>query len=435
MTHRKADLRQAVRHDRVDLVRRLIHEEGRPLIEADCSLMALAVMARPDAVPDALRYLVSLGLDVNEPDEWGQPPLGRACECGYIPTMQFLLESGADARYRNGVGATYPMLAAWEKQTAGETTEDRLGFPTPVMSHRYPEIIRTLFAGGSDLNARNRFGDDVVDYALMGGNRELAADLLRMQGCPDHLEDRFCRMRTVDFRWGRVVVARFLDGQHFADCLLRPSEFTESNKFCGTIINVDEYNAWFEAKKAGVSYVEGIGGINLSSNALHAFRRHYASAMSKAEADFQSRLPSGDFFLVALNGAAVRTGTLESAFEHELSHALFHFDAEYRRLAQRAWSVLSDGERAEWSEFFEYCDYAQAVHVDEFAAYVVDDVPPDIDFAETEETEAIRKYFRERTADASRILRAQPYSNHKRPFMRNKDFRHSARASGIIREC
>ena len=69
-------------------------------------------------------------------------------------------------------------------------------------------------------------------------------------------------------------------------------------------------------------------------------------------------------FVFCLN----RASTSQPLLEHELSHVLFHYDAEHRRAVYELWEAIEDISRVTCETYLKDCGYKEEEFVDEFFA-------------------------------------------------------------------
>lgn len=109
-----------------------------------------------------VRLLLDHGADPNIRGPMGMSALGKAAGTNGLKVIQLLLERRADPKLRDDAGTTPLMIAA--RQT----------FPNA-------EIVRTLIAAGSEVNAVDRQGKSVLETAVLARNTE-AVQLLERAG-------------------------------------------------------------------------------------------------------------------------------------------------------------------------------------------------------------------------------------------------------------
>lgn len=105
---------------------------------------------------EEVRKLIDLGAHSNARNRWGTA-LMMACELGYPPMVQFLLEKGADPNGKD----------RWQS-TPLETAAKR----------GYPEIVKLLLEYGADPKAEDLNGDTALDIAKRQGFKKIVT-LLR----------------------------------------------------------------------------------------------------------------------------------------------------------------------------------------------------------------------------------------------------------------
>jgi len=142
---------------------------------------------------DAVRFLISRGVDVNALDKYHNTPLYYAAESGNKEIAEILIANGADINRRK-VGVIGPeedqtaiFAAVFENQIdmvllllskgADINTKDAHG-ETPLFQAASVEMVKLLLSKGADVNMKNASGKTPLDYAEEGE----IADLLRQHG-------------------------------------------------------------------------------------------------------------------------------------------------------------------------------------------------------------------------------------------------------------
>jgi hypothetical protein len=211
--------------------------------------MAQAQPWRPSSeLPDAATYGVHLELrDMAQLRAWldaGLNPdfladrigtgLMFAAWFGDIPTMELLVERGADVNKANALGETALMHAAWRGKL--ETVRWLVARGARVNSDpmRWSALHYAVFAGhwevanqlllsGADINARSTNGSSVLMMAVYEGHEPLVRRLLARGADPGIKNDRGDGALEWAFKFQRLGIARLVaDPSEFALAANRP---------------------------------------------------------------------------------------------------------------------------------------------------------------------------------------------------------------------
>ncbi|MBT4503360.1 MAG: sigma-70 family RNA polymerase sigma factor [Gemmatimonadetes bacterium] len=189
------DIFAAVALERADKVEELLAHHTRLIEETDpqwsftslewaaflCADRPTAeVLIRHGAVLDACSA-AALGFDaelqhmleedperVHSTNPWDYTPLHWAAERGYLPTAQLLLDSGADMAATCGIGAT-PLHRAIQDFTRGRNGDNL-------------EMVELLIERGTNVNAKDYYGNTPLRWAKRSGDDEIVSLLKRHGG-------------------------------------------------------------------------------------------------------------------------------------------------------------------------------------------------------------------------------------------------------------
>lgn len=169
-----------------------------------------------------------------------------------------------------------------------------------------------------------------------------------------------------------VCVALFDMPFMFVNCLLRASEFTENIDYVGKHFTLSEFLEVYDRTNM-VSFGSSVFGINLSRASFDKFYEFYGEKITMFEESFRDSLPDFDY-LIALNTRIFRRKEFLLTLRHELSHALYNFDFNYREVVREAFDLVWPA-HTQLQEHFTELKYTPEVIVDEFAAHVIDAFP------------------------------------------------------------
>lgn len=182
---------------------------------------------------------------------------------------------------------------------------------------------------------------------------------------------RIARTGSFDlFDIGRGIYhAVFPDHHTMGMTLVRLQEHYESPEFRGKIFTLEEFKDWYMKEKCrdSFTYCEDWAGFNIPSSVIRPFLDGRFSGISALEDILIQELYMlpHPFYLIATSDPADGRN-----LRHEMSHALWHLDPDYRNKARRHLACLPEAVRADVDWRLERAGYHQAVHDDELAAYM-----------------------------------------------------------------
>jgi len=176
----------------------------------------------------------------------------------------------------------------------------------------------------------------------------------------------------------RVFLLRFDREYDLAMSFLRYQEFYESlnPRFLGKKFTIAEYMAWYSAdrnpKVPVFSYVKDWGGFNLPLKIIDQVNdlgiddpNHYDALMKGVNGLIKDN-GNDDPYLIGTCGEG-----MGGAFDHEMSHALFYTNEEYRDSCFIEFNRLPQDVQAEYKYALYHMGYPEKVYVDELQAYIV----------------------------------------------------------------
>ena len=149
--------------------------------------------------------------------------------------------------------------------------------------------------------------------------------------------------------------------------MLRFQEHYESPKFRNKIFTLAEFKRWYP-RSLGLkrfTYYSDWGGFNIPSSVLKPFYAGQFKALSPAEKRILNTFKDqrGKFYVIA----TAAQGSL-ATLHHEVAHAIFYLDADYRTQATRAVGRLNRKEYRAFTAYLAKIGYTKQVFVDEAQA-------------------------------------------------------------------
>jgi hypothetical protein len=136
------------------------------------------------------------------------------------------------------------------------------------------------------------------------------------------------KLRKSEIRPG-IFLLEFPTQYELASTFVRVQEHWESRRFRSKVFTLEQYMDWYAAEFGNFTYFQDWAGFNIPSEALEPFRKGRFDPLSQKEKKllrlFAGR--TGDFYVIALT----RNDPDRTSLKHELAHALFHTQPEYRR--------------------------------------------------------------------------------------------------------
>lgn len=160
-----------------------------------------------------------------------------------------------------------------------------------------------------------------------------------------------------------VWLVSFDTQEDLALSFLRFQEHYESPRFRGSTFSLEEFKKWYATEHGSFSYVDDWSGFNVPSFVFDSFKRGDFDPLSDREKKLIAAFSdeSQPFYVIGTNEGS-------DALEHEICHALYYIDPQYRKAAEK---VVNDHINQLTPIFTKMADmgYHESVHVDEVHAY------------------------------------------------------------------
>jgi hypothetical protein len=159
-----------------------------------------------------------------------------------------------------------------------------------------------------------------------------------------------------------IYLVRFRTQYELAASFLRVQEHYESPRFSGRVFTLEQYMDWYAARYGAFTYYQDWAGFNVPSTALRPFYQGKFDPLLAKEKRLLRLLKSlrGRFYVIGIYENEDLT--------HELAHALFFTDADYRHAVRAA---MRRYDTSALKRQIAKAGYARHVLPDEVHAYLV----------------------------------------------------------------
>jgi hypothetical protein len=161
-----------------------------------------------------------------------------------------------------------------------------------------------------------------------------------------------------------IYLLRFDTQYELTATFLRVQEHYESPRFHGRVFSLEQYMDWYAAEHGNFTYYQDWSGFNVPSTALRPFHEGKFDPLSEKEKRLLGLFKAvrEPFYVIGVYGRAAHSLT------HELAHALFFTDADYRHAVREA---MGDYDTRALEAEIRDAGYADHVIPDETQAYLV----------------------------------------------------------------
>jgi len=163
------------------------------------------------------------------------------------------------------------------------------------------------------------------------------------------------------------LVRIYQNGHKLHDIFVRFQEHYESPEFKNKIFTKKEFFEWY-AKDRGTSYYDDWAGFNLPSHIVDTFR---GGAFDNLDEHEQILIKCCEglvtpFYVIGVHGV----GDM-STLQHEMAHALYYMNNEYRNRIEMVMLCLTEEENIDFDRWLKDTGYHEDVFLDEKHAYLM----------------------------------------------------------------
>jgi hypothetical protein len=162
-----------------------------------------------------------------------------------------------------------------------------------------------------------------------------------------------------------VYLLRFKTQYDLTSTFLRVQEHYESPKFHGRVFTLEQYMDWYAGRHGNFTYYQDWSGFNVPSTAFEPFYAGKFDPLSDKEKQLL-RLFKGlreRFYVIGVYDA-----DMKHSLKHELAHALYFIDDDYRQAVRNA---MRGHNTSALARQLAEAGYARHVIRDEIQAYIV----------------------------------------------------------------
>lgn len=171
-------------------------------------------------------------------------------------------------------------------------------------------------------------------------------------------------LKITNQKYNSVLISAS-SAEELADAFMRFQEYYESPFWADKIFTIGQYKQWYSKKHGADTYRFDWRGFNFPSYVLAPFRQGLFDPLTEAESQILDFLKyrNDEFYIIGSN--------TDDVLGHELLHAFYHSNAEYRNKVNE---VISKHKK-ELKKAFDHLlnlGYHKKVLNDEFQAYLLD---------------------------------------------------------------
>jgi hypothetical protein len=162
-----------------------------------------------------------------------------------------------------------------------------------------------------------------------------------------------------------IYLLRFRNQYELTSTFLRVQEHYESPEFHGRTFTLEQYMDWYAATYGNFTYYQDWSGFNVPSTALRPFYEGKFDPLSDKEKRLLAlfRNLQERFYVIG-----VYRGSGKGNLTHELAHALYFTDADYRRDVRKS---MNGYDTSALERQLAKAGYARHVIPDETQAYLI----------------------------------------------------------------
>jgi len=189
----------------------------------------------------------------------------------------------------------------------------------------------------------------------------------------------------------KIIHVNFDTQEELARTFCRFQEHYESPEFGGKIFTLGQYREWYSERYGGWTYYTDWNGFNIPDIVFEPFKKGLFDPLTEEEQKlldlFKHR--TGKFYVIGTH-----TSKQDEAIDHEICHALYYLDEEYRVAVSNIIEINPSNALNKLEEWLIKRGYAGSFLSDEVQAYLscnIDYIHVKIGLEIPEEAEDLKK--------------------------------------------
>jgi len=165
-----------------------------------------------------------------------------------------------------------------------------------------------------------------------------------------------------------VLFLEFSNRKDLTTTMFRVQEYYESNnkKIRNKIFTTEDFIEEYTDARGNIDYFSFWEGFNVPGNIINNFFKSFE--LTKREINFKKTIEKfldrkKDYYVIATDGD-------NTTLKHELAHALYYLNEEYREKVQKIIKSIPASEHKKLINNLNKLQYNDSVHIDEIQAYL-----------------------------------------------------------------
>ena len=165
-----------------------------------------------------------------------------------------------------------------------------------------------------------------------------------------------------------VLFLQFSNRKDLTTTMFRVQEYYESNnkKIRNKIFTTEDFIEEYTDARGNIDYFSFWEGFNVPGNIINNFFKSFE--LTKREINFKKTIEKfldrkKDYYVIATDGD-------NTTLKHELAHALYYLNEEYREKVQKIIKSIPASEHKKLINNLNKLQYNDSVHIDEIQAYL-----------------------------------------------------------------